>query len=69
MSKAQNFLNKNGVSGEVIVADNGSTDGSIEIALRLNARVVNVAVRGYGAALAAGDRSSERKIYHHGRFG
>ena len=54
ISKAQNFLNKNGVFGEVIVADNGSTDGSIEIALRLNVRVVNVTVRGYGAALAAG---------------
>src|SRR5438270_2176186 len=54
ISKAQNFLNKNGVFGEVIVAGNGSTDGSIEIALRLNVRLVNVTVRGYGAALAAG---------------
>lgn len=54
ISKAQNFLEKNGVSGEVIVADNGSTDGSIEIAAELNARVINVPIRGYGAALAAG---------------
>ena len=54
ISKAQNFLKKNGVSGEVIVADNGSTDGSIEIAAELNARVINVPIRGYGAALAAG---------------
>ena len=58
ISKAQDFLKKNGVSGEVIVADNGSTDGSIEIAAKLNARVVNVPVRGYGAALAAGMTNS-----------
>src|SRR3979411_1603982 len=54
ISKAQNFLKKNGVSGEVIVADNGSTDGSIEIAAELNARVINLPIRGYGAARAAG---------------
>ena len=51
----------NGVSGEVIVADNGSTDGSIEIAAELNARVVNVPVRGYGAALAAGIQAAKGK--------
>lgn len=61
ISKAQDFLKKNGVSGEVIVADNGSTDGSIEIAAKLNARVVNVPVRGYGAALAAGIQAAKGK--------
>src|SRR5215475_1629724 len=40
--------------GEVVVGDNGSTDGSIEIAEKLGARVVRVAARGYGSALRAG---------------
>jgi glycosyltransferase involved in cell wall biosynthesis len=43
-----------GLAGEVIVADNGSTDGSQEIALRAGARVVPVPQRGYGAALLGG---------------
>lgn len=43
-----------GVAGEVLVADNGSTDGSREIAAAHGARVVPVAERGYGAALLAG---------------
>src|SRR3984893_16685422 len=43
-----------GLPGEVIVADNGSTDGSIEIAEKLGARVVRVEARGYGSALRAG---------------
>jgi glycosyltransferase involved in cell wall biosynthesis len=51
---AQSFLSRSGVSGEVLVADNGSTDGSQEIALSEGARVVDVAERGYGAALSGG---------------
>jgi len=43
-----------GISGEVLVADNGSTDGSQRIATQEGARVVDVATRGYGAALIAG---------------
>ena len=54
VAKAQRFLEQYGISGEVLVADNGSTDGSIELATGLNARVLAVPVRGYGAALAAG---------------
>jgi glycosyltransferase involved in cell wall biosynthesis len=54
IKKAQLFLKQHNISGEIIVADNGSTDGSIELAQELKARVVRVPVRGYGAALAAG---------------
>ena len=52
--KAQGFLEAHGVRGEVVVGDNGSSDGSQEIARRCGARVVDVPVRGYGAALYAG---------------
>jgi glycosyltransferase involved in cell wall biosynthesis len=54
IEQAQQFLECERISGEVLVADNGSTDGSVELAQRCHARVVPVAVRGYGAALAAG---------------
>jgi hypothetical protein len=52
--KALAFLEEAGVAGEVLVADNGSTDGSQAIAEALGARVVAVPVRGYGGALAGG---------------
>ncbi|MBV9269186.1 MAG: glycosyltransferase family 2 protein, partial [Acidobacteriaceae bacterium] len=47
-------IEASGVAGEVVVADNGSSDGSQGIAIRSGARVVDVPVRGYGAALMAG---------------
>ncbi len=52
--KAQSYLQRAGVVGEVLIADNGSTDGSQDIARRLGARVVPVPRRGYGAALQGG---------------
>jgi glycosyltransferase involved in cell wall biosynthesis len=52
--KAFRGIEKSAVEGEVIVADNGSTDGSIEIGERLRARVVRVAEKGYGNALMGG---------------
>ena len=61
IKKAQLFLEAYDVSGEVIIADNGSTDGSIEIAQNLKARVVTVSAPGYGAALAAGIEAAEGK--------
>jgi glycosyltransferase involved in cell wall biosynthesis len=54
IGKALNFLEENKISGEVIVADNGSTDGSPEIAEQAGARVIHVEERGYGAALMGG---------------
>jgi glycosyltransferase involved in cell wall biosynthesis len=52
--KAVAYLDLHGIRGEVIVADNGSTDGSQAIARGLGARVVSVSARGYGSALRAG---------------
>jgi len=49
--KAQSWLQRSGVNGEIIVGDNGSTDGSQEIARKLGARVVDIPQRGYGIAL------------------
>ncbi len=54
IQQAKAFLLEHGVSGEVLIADNGSTDGSVGIALNLGARVIGVEQRGYGAALQAG---------------
>lgn len=56
--KAQAFLKSNNISGEIIVADNGSSDGSQIIAEKNGARVVNVPTRGYGAALMGGIRAA-----------
>jgi hypothetical protein len=52
--KARRALAENDIAGEVLVADNGSTDGSIEIAQRCGARVVPVPAKGYGSALMGG---------------
>ncbi len=52
--KAMDFLRREKIAGEVIVADNGSTDGSQEIAAREGARVVDIPEKGYGNALKGG---------------
>ncbi len=54
VAKALGWIERSGVSAELIVADNGSTDGSQELAASAGARVVPAVVKGYGAALAAG---------------
>jgi len=54
IDKANGFLLSSRVAGEVLVADNGSSDGSRDIAVAHGARVVDVPVRGYGSALLGG---------------
>ena len=54
VDKALAFLRGTGVDGEVLIADNGSSDGSPELAAAHGARVVSVPERGYGAALSGG---------------
>jgi len=58
LEEANRFLKENGISGEIIVADNGSTDRSIEIAEQAGARVVKVPEKGYGSALFNGIMAS-----------
>ncbi|GAB4482281.1 MAG: glycosyltransferase family 2 protein [Anaerolineales bacterium] len=59
--KAQGFLQRSGAAGEVIVADNGSSDRSVEIAESLGVRVVHVSQKGYGSALRAGFAAARGK--------
>jgi len=54
IEKARDGLAAAGVRGEIVIGDNGSTDGSQEIARRLGARVIDIPIRGYGAALLGG---------------
>ena len=56
--KAMGFLQRTGIAGEVVIADNGSTDGSQALAESLGARVVPIPARGYGAALLGGIRAA-----------
>jgi glycosyltransferase involved in cell wall biosynthesis len=58
IGKALTFLARSGLSGEVLVADNGSSDGSQEIARGLGARVIDVCDKGYGNALIAGIKAA-----------
>jgi len=60
--KAARFLDEHGIDGEIVVADNGSTDGSQRLAQEAGARVVPVAAKGYGNALLGGI------VAAHGRY-
>jgi glycosyltransferase involved in cell wall biosynthesis len=62
IQKASRFLLDNHVHGEIVIADNGSQDGSISIAEQMGARVVNVPQKGYGAALLRGIYASRGKF-------
>lgn len=58
---AQRCIAENGLSAEIVIADNGSTDGSQEIARSLGARVVDIKVKGYGSALSGGINAARGK--------
>lgn len=58
ITKAQWYISEHNLAGEVIIADNGSTDGSQEIARQMGARVVAVKEKGYGSALIGGIRAA-----------
>jgi hypothetical protein len=60
--KARSMFERHGVSGEVVIADNGSTDGSQEIAAREGARVAPAEEKGYGSAMRAGIAAARGEI-------
>ena len=62
IEKAQACFKRLGIEGEVVVADNGSTDRSVAIAEGLGARVVQVPVKGYGAAVSAGALAARGRV-------
>lgn len=62
IQKAQTFLQNRGIFGEVLLADNGSTDGSQDLALAAGARVIQISHRGYGAALIGGIESAKGRF-------
>ncbi len=64
--KAQGYLKERQIKGEIIVADNGSTDGSQSTAENCGALVVNVLERGYGSALTGGIRAARGKFRNYG---
>src|ERR1019366_1463529 len=54
IEKALTAFRRMGIAGEIVIADNGSSDRSVELATTLGARVIHVPKKGYGAALLAG---------------
>jgi len=61
IEKAKIGIQKSGVRGEIVVADNGSEDGSVEIAEKSGARVIQVKEKGYGSALRGGIQAASGK--------
>ncbi len=59
--KAKTFLSENNIDGEVLISDNGSTDGSQDIAREEGARVVSTDIKGYGSALINGTKNAYGK--------
>ena len=61
IKKAQKWLNDRNIDGEILIANNGSTDNTKEIALKNGARVIDVEQKGYGSALISGIENSKGK--------
>ena len=61
IGKAQSYLARSGVAGEIVIADNGSTDGSQNIARAAGAQVIEVPEKGYGTALSGGIAAARGK--------
>lgn len=61
IQKANKYLADNNVAGEVVIGDNGSTDGSQDIARRNGARVIDIPEKGYGSALIGAINASKGK--------
>lgn len=61
IDKAMNYLNDNNISGEVVIGDNGSTDGSQDIARSCGARIVDIPRKGYGSALMGAIQAAKGK--------
>ncbi len=62
VKKASSYLSRSHIRGEILIADNGSTDGSQAIAQRFGARVVSISERGYGAALTGGIEAAKGRF-------
>jgi glycosyltransferase involved in cell wall biosynthesis len=62
IKKSQCALGEHHIKGEIIVADNGSTDGSQDIATRMGARVIHVSSKGYGSALMGGFAAARGRL-------
>jgi glycosyltransferase involved in cell wall biosynthesis len=62
IAKARDFLERTGIDGEILIADNGSTNGSQAIATANGARVISIGKRGYGSALLGGIRSARGRF-------
>lgn len=61
VKKAKQFIESRKIEGEVLVADNNSTDGTTNVAINYGARVIKVENRGYGSALIGGTKQAEGK--------
>lgn len=66
IKKAKKFLEDNSINGEILIADNGTSDSSVEIAEKLGARVINVVDRGYGNALKNGIKEAHSDFIIYG---